>query len=98
MHVELDLKPIIKESASLLCKIFYVEVKKTLYPEWVKGDANAGTLICASSEAMKSRRTRGVYKEGYHFKRKGDRIILWNRDALLEEWSVQNGKAMFSQM
>ena len=92
------MEEIIKESASMLCKMFFVEVKKTLYPEWVKGDASAGTLIGASSEAMKGRRTRGVYKENYHFKRKGDRIILWNRDALLEEWSVQNGKAMFSQM
>lgn len=89
---------VIKETASLLCKMFYVEVKKTLYPEWVKGDASAGALMGVSSEAMKGRRTRGVYKEGYHFKKESAKIILWNRDALLEEWSVQNGKAMFTQM
>lgn len=96
--MEQEIAQVIKQTAYLLCKSLSVEIKKTIYEEWIKGDAKAGALIGVSSEAMKSRRARGFYREGYHFKKKSDRIVLWSRDALLEEWSVQNGQAMFTKM
>lgn len=75
----------------------YVSVCKRFYKEEIKGDLSAGQLIGVSSDTMKHRRYQGFYRDGYHYYKKSDKIVMWNRDALLLDWSLQNGnKALFS--
>lgn len=86
-----------KQTAKYLVAYMGVELKRMMYPVELKGDALAGQLIGVTTETMKQRRARGFYREKYHFYKKSDKIIVWFRDALLEEWSYQNGnKALLS--
>jgi len=86
-----------KQTAKYLVAYMGVELKRMMYPVELKGDALAGQLIGVTTETMKQRRARGFYREKYHFYKKSDKIIVWFRDALLEDWSYQNGnKALFS--
>ncbi|MGP1484857.1 MAG: hypothetical protein ACTTJC_01960 [Campylobacter sp.] len=57
-------------------------LKKDL-PEWIRGDKQAGALLCISGKAMQARRNNGFYKEGVDFIKKSDRIVLYNTNALL---------------
>ncbi len=84
-----------KQTAKYLVAFIGVELKRMMYAVELKGDALAGQLIGATADTMKQRRGRGFYKEGYHFKKRG-KMVAWFRDALLEDWSLQNGsKALF---
>ncbi len=86
-----------KQTAKYLVAFMGVELKRMMYPVELKGDALAGQLLGVTAEAMKQRRARGVYRDKYHYYKKSDKIVVWFRDALLEEWSYQNGsKALLS--
>lgn len=80
-----------KQTAKYLVAFMGVELKRVMYPVEVKGDALAGQILGVSAETMKQRRARGFYHEKHHYYKKSDKIVMWYRDALLEEWSYQNG-------
>ena len=80
-----------KQIAKYLVAFMGVELKRAMYPVELKGDALAGQLLGVTSETMKQRRARGFYREKHHYYKKSDKIVMWYRDALLEEWSYQNG-------
>lgn len=86
-----------KQTAKYLVAFMGVELKRIMYPTEVKGDALAGQILGVSADTMKQRRNRGFYRDKYHYYKKSDKIVMWNRDALLEEWGYQNGsKALLS--
>ncbi|WP_067177052.1 hypothetical protein [Sulfurospirillum sp. UCH001] len=85
LTIEVDAKTIAKQVAVEVVKMMQLEIKRQIYPFQIKGDANAGSMIGVTGEAMKQRRHNGFYRDGYHFDKKSDKIIMWNRDALLEE-------------
>lgn len=85
MTIEVDAKTIAKEVAVEVIRMMQLEIKRQIYPLQIKGDSSAGTMIGVTGEAMKQRRHHGFYRDGYHFEKKSDKIIMWNRDALLEE-------------
>lgn len=72
-------------------KMLELVVKKSSLPEWIKGDRNAGELVGCSRENMRRlRNDENFFKEGVDFYRKSDKIILWNRDALLAFKETKN--------
>lgn len=86
-----------QQIAKYLVAFMGVELKRMMYPVELKGDALAGQLMGVTADTMKQRRTRGFYRDKYHYYKKSDKIVMWFRDALLEDWSYQNGsKALFS--
>ena len=90
-----------EQQAQILAKCLVgflgVELKRAMYPVELKGDSLAGQLMGATANTMSKRRERGFYREGHHYYKKSDKIMMWYRDALLEEWSFQNGsKALLS--
>ena len=80
-----------KQTAKYLVAFMGVELKRVMYPVELKGDALAGQLLGVTTETMKQRRARGFYRDKFHYYKKSDKIVVWYRDALLEEWSYQNG-------
>lgn len=58
--------------------------KKAFFPHRIKGNEKAGDLIGVTADTMSKRVNNGYYAEGIHYQKKGDRIYLWDRDALLE--------------
>lgn len=65
-------------------KMLNLVVQKTSLPLWIKGDRLAGEIVGCSRENMrKYRYDENFFKEGIDFYRKSDKIIMWNRDALL---------------
>ena len=85
----------LEQQAQILAKYFVgfigVEIRRAMYPVELKGDALAGQLMGVTANTMSKRRERGFYREGHHYYKKSDKIMMWYRDALLEEWSYQNG-------
>lgn len=79
--------------ATKILKMLEFKLLKVITPKEIRGDAGAGAMLDVSAEAMKQRRHTGFYKEGYHFWKKSDRIVMWDRDALLEEWRLNNDKS-----
>lgn len=55
------------------------------YPRKLRGNTLASELLGISPNALAKRVSRGVYKEGVHFKKLSDRIYLWDRDTLIKE-------------
>lgn len=109
----IDVEPFAEKLATSLIGLLDIqigeEVKRKLYPPYIKGDYEAGAMLGVSADAMRQRRNSGFYKEyaplskerrekmtaeeiekeeekrkGCHFYRKSARIIMWNREALLE--------------
>lgn len=91
MILEIDSKSLAKDVVSEILKMLSPEIKRQTYPYELKGDNVAGSMLGISADAMKQRRIRGFYLEGRHYYRKNDKIIMWYRDALLDDWSLQNG-------
>lgn len=92
MHIEIDSTLIAKNVAIEVVKMIGLEIKRQAFPFELKGDGSAGSMIGISADTMKQRRYTGFYIEGKHFYKKGDKIIMWFRDALLDEeaLSVRN--------
>jgi hypothetical protein len=95
---------ILKKIAIEVCKIvlellkedILLEIKRALYPIEIKGHELAGRLLGIGSVALTMRLGRGLYIEGVHYKKKSDRIYIWNRDALLEAEKSLKGKNGFA--
>lgn len=79
-----------KQTAKYLVAFMGVELKRVMYGVELKGDALAGQLLGVTAETMKQRRARGFYRDKFHYYKKSDKIVVWYRDALLEDWSLQN--------
>jgi len=91
MTVEIDSSSIAKAVAVEVVKMIAFEIKRQVYPFELQGDSVAAGMIGISSDALKQRRLRGVFKKDKHYYIKNDKIIMWYRDALLDDWSLQNG-------
>lgn len=85
LTIEIDASTIAKQVAVEVVKMMRQEIKREVYPFEIRGDQEAGAMIGVSGETMKQRRYQGFYAEGKHFYKKSDKIIMWFRDALLEE-------------
>lgn len=96
MTIDVNTEKLAAQIANQVLYHLSFALNRKLYPLEIKGDTMAGELIGVSGDAMKQRRVRGFYQEGHHFYKKSDKIVMWFRDALLEDWSLQNGKALFS--
>ena len=83
------LAPMIKE----IILVARYDAKKEVYPAEIVGNALASKLLGITSNAMRQRVYKGFYQEGNHFTKKSDRIYLWNRDALLDEWMEQDNES-----
>ena len=83
-------KGVAKSLVPAIMKELLIEIKKAIFPLEIKGDSRAGEMIGVTKEGIRARRQRGFYEEGRHFYRKSDKIIIWNRDLLLEEWRKEN--------
>lgn len=97
MFIELDAEEIAEKIAEKLLIKVNRKLDEKMYPAEIKGDAEAGQMIGKTGDAMKQRRRNGFYKEGVHFYKKGDKIIIWFRDALLDEEAINGrGKTILS--
>lgn len=92
LTIEINASDIAKQVAVEVVKMMRHEIKREVYPFELKGDQEAGAMIGISGETMKQRRYNGFYAEGKHFYKKSDKIIMWFRDALLEE-EASNGRS-----
>lgn len=54
-----------------------------LSPEWISND-DASRLLGVKKTTLNQRRYNGWYKPNLDFKHKSDKIIVWNRNALLK--------------
>jgi len=77
-----------------IMKEFTIELKRAIYPVEIKGDTRAGEMIGLTASALRSRRRTGFYEEGYHFWKKSAKIVMWDRDLLLEQWRQEDGKTV----
>ena len=84
MTIKVDTKELAPAVARAIIAALFFELKRVAYPKELKGDAAAGGLMGVTTECMKQRRRSGYYEEGTHFWKKSDKIVIWDRDALLE--------------
>lgn len=56
---------------------------KHLYPLWIRGYEPAARMLGLTEEGLRSRVKRGMYQEGTDMKRKNRKVVLFNRDKLL---------------
>ena len=73
------------EFKELFRECFYEILPLIKYPKIIKGNTMAAELLGISPNALCQRVRNGKYKENFHFKKKSDRIYLWDRDTLLRE-------------
>ncbi len=92
MYIEVDVDQLAEKVADRLMVVLGTAIQRKIYPVEIKGDFEAGNLIGISGDAMKQRRYNGFYIEGKHFYKKSDKIVMWFRDALLEEEAL-NGRS-----
>lgn len=92
MFIEINADDIAEKVAiGILIKVSR-KLNEFIYPVEIKGDELAGRMIGLTGNAMKQRRYNGFYIEGKHFYKKSDKIIMWFRDALLDEEAL-NGRS-----
>lgn len=94
MLIKLDVDDIANRVAERIVECLEFPLMRKIYPKELKGNRAAGDLVGATSAAMAERCKRGVYQEGKHYWKKSDRIIMWDRDALLDTLKEKdNGKS-----
>ena len=92
MLIEINADDIADKVAEKLLIKINRKLDEKLYPVEIKGDSEAGLMIGLTGNAMKQRRYNGFYIEGQHFYKKSDKIVMWFRDALLDEEAL-NGRS-----
>lgn len=92
MLIQIDADDIAEKVAEKLLIKINRKLDEKLYPVEIKGDSEAGLMIGLTGNAMKQRRYNGFYIEGQHFYKKSDKIVMWFRDALLDEEAL-NGRS-----
>lgn len=92
MLIEINADDIADKVAEKLLIKINRKLDEKLYPVEIKGDSEAGLMIGLTGNAMKQRRYNGFYIEGKHFYKKSDKIVMWFRDALLDEEAL-NGRS-----
>lgn len=90
MVVRLKGDNVAEQIATKMVELFSVKIKeeviKQIYPAEFKGFEKAGMLVGGiSADAMRRRYERGFYKEGLHFYKKNDKMVIWKRDPLLND-------------
>ncbi len=63
-------------------KLDLLIIKRTT-PRKIKGSESAADILDISASALRNRMANGFYLEGVHYVKKSDRIIVWDRNALL---------------
>jgi len=92
MLIEIKADDIADKVADMILLKLSRKFDEKMYPVEIKGDMEAGNMIGISGDAMKQRRYNGFYIEGQHFYKKSDKIVMWFRDALLDEEAL-NGRS-----
>lgn len=56
-----------------------------MYPKKIKGNTQAAELLGITPNALRLRVFKAIYLPNIHYKKISDRILVWDRDALLQE-------------
>ena len=56
-----------------------------MYPRKIKGNTQAAELLGITPNALRLRVFKAIYLPNIHYKKISDRILVWDRDALLQE-------------
>lgn len=56
-----------------------------MYPKKIKGNTQAAELLGITPNALRLRVFKAIYIPNIHYKKISDRILVWDRDALLQE-------------
>jgi hypothetical protein len=56
-----------------------------MYPKKIKGTTQAAELLGITPNALRLRVFKAIYLPNIHYKKISDRILVWDRDALLQE-------------
>lgn len=56
-----------------------------MYPKKIKGNTQAAELLGITPNALRLRVFKANYLPNIHYKKISDRILVWDRDALLQE-------------